>query len=243
MAIELPQPVVDFLNLIGVDFPQINEDAVRAFGAHVKEFAQNVQSTHSAATGTVQQLGSAYQGASYELLVSRWTEMSSSHMTELVEVCNGLATAMDVAADFIVGKKIEAIAQFAVMAAEFVADQAASIVTLGLAEAAEVAIVAAARELSDFLEQELEQYLIGEVLQKALPPLMEVVQKAVGGLVYSAVGDALGEGGGAARVGPMFSVDPDQLSSQANVFDQHAAEIEGHAQTLSSNLKSLNFNS
>ena len=30
MAIELPQPVVDFLDFIGCSFPQINEDSVRA---------------------------------------------------------------------------------------------------------------------------------------------------------------------------------------------------------------------
>ena len=177
MAIELPQPVVDFLNFIGVSFPQINEDSVRAFGTHVREFAQNIQSTHDSATSTVQQVGQAYQGASYELLVSRWADMSAAHMKELVEACNTVATALDVAADFIVGKKVEAIAQFAVMAAEFVADQAASIATLGLAEAAEVAIVAAAKELSKFLEQELEQYLIGEVLQAAMPPLVEAIQQ------------------------------------------------------------------
>lgn len=244
MAIELPQPVVDFLNFLGIGFPQINEDSVRSFGAHVREFAQNIQSTHDSATSTVQQVGQAYQGSSYDLLVSRWADMSDAHMKELVEACNTVSTAMDMAADFIVGKKIEAIAQFAVMAAEFIADQAAAVATLGLAEAAEAAIVLAAKELGKFLEQELEQYLIGEVLQKAMPPLVEAVEKAVGGMVFNAVSDILDGGdSGAGQIGPGFSIDPEMLESYSNVFDQHASEIEGHSQTLMSNLQSLNFSS
>lgn len=242
MAIELPGPVVDFLNFIGVGFPQVNEDAVREFASHVREFAANIQSTHEAATGTVRQMGSAYSGASYEALVARWADMSNSHLRELIDGCNVVATALDVAADYIVGKKIEAIAQFAVMAAEFVADQAAAVATLGIAEAAEVAIVAAAREMARFLEQELEQYIIGEVLEKAITPLLAAVEKAVGGLVYNAASDILGGGsGGSVQVGPSFGLDPEMLSTHAAAFDEHADAVAGHADAFVSKLSSLNF--
>lgn len=242
MAIELPGPVVDFLNFIGVGFPQVNEDSVREFAAHVREFAQHIEETHNAATSTVSQMSAAYSGASYEALVARWADMSSSHVRELVDGCHVVATALDVAADYIVGKKIEAIAQFAVMAAEFVADQAAAVATLGLAEAAEVAIVAAARQIAKFLEQELEQYIIGEVIQAALTPLLGVVEKAVGGLVYNATSEILGGGeGGSVQVGPGFSIDPDMLATHAATFDQHADTISGHADVFVSRLSSLNF--
>jgi uncharacterized protein YukE len=241
VAIELPGPVVDFLNFIGVGFPQVNEDSVREFATHVREFAQNIEDTHNAATSTVQQMSSAYSGASYEALVARWADMSNSHLHELVDGCHVVATALDAAADFIVAKKIEAIAQFAVMAAEFIADQAASIATLGIAEAAEVAIVAGARELAKFLEQELEQYIIGEVIQAAITPLLGVVEKAVGGLVYNAASDILG-GGGSTQIGPSFSLDPEMLSAHADKFDEHADAISGHADAFVSKLSNLNFN-
>lgn len=242
MAIELPGPVVDFLNFIGVGFPQVNEDSVREFASHVREFAQHIEQTHGAATSTVQQMGAAYSGASYEVLVNRWVDMSNSHVRELVDGCHVVATALDVAADYIVGKKIEAIAQFAVMAAEFVADQAAAVATLGIAEAAEVAIVAAAREFAKFLEQELEQYIIGEVIQAALTPLLGVIEKAVGGLVYHAASEILGGGaGGSVQIGPSFSLDPEMLSAHAAAFDEHADTISGHAGEFVSRLSSLNF--
>ncbi|MDH6576494.1 WXG100 family type VII secretion target [Kitasatospora sp. MAP5-34] len=111
----------------------MNEDKVREFASHVREFAQNVESAHQDSTATVHQLAEAYQGASYEALLAKWTQLSSGHMAEMVQACHAVATALDVAADVIVGMKAEAIAELATMAAAFVADQAAAVATFGLA--------------------------------------------------------------------------------------------------------------
>jgi uncharacterized protein YukE len=239
VAIELPGPVIDFLNFIGVDFPRVNEDHVREFATHVRTFASNIEDTHTAATGTVQRMSGAYTGASYEALVARWSQMSSSHMQELIEICGTVATALDVAAGYIEGKKYEAIAQLGVMAAAFVADQAAAIATFGIAEAAEVAIVAGAKEVTKFLEQELEQYIIGEVIEKAVTPLEGVVEKAVNGLMFSAASSVLGGGGGA--VGASFGIHPDDLAAHAAEFKGHSDAVAGHAQELAGKLSSLSF--
>src|SRR5205823_6660906 len=112
--------------------------------------------------------------ASYEALLVKWAQLSNSHMSELIQACHVVATALDVAADVIVGMKVEAIAELVALAASFVADQAAAVATLGAAEAAEVLIVKAAEELMDFLEQQLEQYIIGQVIEAAVDPLVEV---------------------------------------------------------------------
>lgn len=239
MAIELPGPVIDFLNFIGVDFPRVNEDHVREFATHVRTFAANIEDTHTAATSTVQRMSGAYTGASYEALVERWSQMSSSHMQELIEICGTVATALDVAAGYIEGKKYEAIAQLGVMAAAFVADQAAAIATFGIAEAAEVAIVAGAKEITKFLEQELEQYIIGEIIEKAVTPLEGVVEKAVSGLMFGAASSVLGGGGGA--VGASFGIHPDELAAHAAEFQGHSDAVAGHAQELAGKLSSLSF--
>jgi len=84
VAIELPGPVVSFLNIIGVSWPNVNEDKVREFATHIREFASAVDTTHQHATDTVKQLGAHYKGASYEALLTAWGEKSSTHMTELV---------------------------------------------------------------------------------------------------------------------------------------------------------------
>lgn len=240
MSIELPGPVVDFLQFIGVDWPQVNEDAVREFAGHVRDFAANLQDTHSAASATISQMSASYSGSSYEQLVAAWSHMSNSHMQELQDGCRVVADALDVAADVIVGMKAEAIAQLAVMAASFVADQAAAVATLGLAEAAEAAIVLAAKKIVKFLEQELVQHIVGEVIGKAVEPLEAVVEKAVNGLTYEAAGAILG-GPGAGNVGSSFSMVPSDLQQHAQALQGHADEIAGHARNFVAKAGAVSF--
>ncbi|MDX6316032.1 MAG: hypothetical protein QOF44_5496, partial [Streptomyces sp.] len=163
VAIELPDEVVSLLQFIGINWPNVNEDSVREFASHVRDFGSNVDQTHQDSTATVKKLADVYQGASYEALLVKWEQVSSSHMSELVTACHTVATALDVAADVIVGMKAAAIAELVALAVSFVADQAAAVLTFGLAEAAEALIIAAAEKAVNFLEQQLEQYIIGEV--------------------------------------------------------------------------------
>src|SRR6185312_12240520 len=113
------------------------------------------QQTHQDASGTVENLGQAYQGAAYEQLLATWGAKSDSHLSELITGCEIVATAMDAGADVIVGMKVEAIGQLVVMAAEFLAAQAAAIETLGASEAVAALIEEEGQQLVRFLEQEL----------------------------------------------------------------------------------------
>ncbi|MEY9849279.1 hypothetical protein [Streptacidiphilus sp. MAP5-3] len=239
MAIELPGEVVSFLQFIGVNWPQVNEDKVREFASHVREFAQNIDDTHQQATSTIKSMGQHYQANSYELLVSKWAHLSQSHMSDLLDACNVLATALDAGADYIVGMKMDCIGELIGLAASFVADQAAAVATLGLAEAAEGLIVEAAEQAVDYLEQQLVQYIIGEIVQAALTPLLGVIEKAVAGMTYSALEDMLGVSGSGAGDG--FMIHPENLSSHAQMFAVHADAVQTHAQNLSGKLQGMSF--
>ena len=61
MAIELPSDVVTFLQCIGGDWPQVNEDAVCEFAAGVQTFAQHPQ----AVQGHAQTFSGSMAGLSY----------------------------------------------------------------------------------------------------------------------------------------------------------------------------------
>ncbi|WP_042383234.1 WXG100 family type VII secretion target [Streptacidiphilus melanogenes] len=239
MAIELPGEVAQFLQFIGINWPQINEDKVREFASHVREFATNIQDTHQQATGTVSDMSQHYQGNSYELLVSKWAHLSQGHMQDLLDACQVLATALDAGADYIVAMKLDCIAELIALAASFIADQAAAVATLGLAEAAEALIVEAAEKAVDFLEQQLVQYIIGQVIEAALTPLLGVVEKAVAGMTYSALEDMLGVSG--SGPGDGFMIHPDNLKAHAQLFAVHAETVQGHAQVLSGRLAGMSF--
>ncbi|WP_441249473.1 WXG100 family type VII secretion target [Kitasatospora sp. McL0602] len=239
MAIELPGEVVSLLQFIGINWPQVNEDKVQEFASHVREFADNISNTHQDGTNTVQQIAEAYQGASYEALVAKWTQLSGSHMNDLVQACHVVATALDAAAGVIVAMKAEAIAELVVLAASFIADQAAAVATFGLAEAAMIAIEEAAKKLVNYLEQQLEQYIIGQVIEAAINPLVEIVGNAVTGLVFQGAEGSGGGGGSAGGTG--FRINPVALESHAETMNQHAETIAGHAQAFQSKLAGVSF--
>ncbi len=238
MALDPPIEVVRFLNLIGIDWPQVNEDQVRELATHVRDFASGVQGTHQDATDTVSAMSQSYQGSSYEALVQRWADLSSQHLTELLEACDVLATALDVAADFIVAQKGVAIAELVVMAAAFVADQIAAVATLGLAEAALIAVEAAGRKLCQVLEDQLTQYLADKVINAAITPLLGSIEKAVAGFTFQAADAAVGA---TASVGASFMMQPDALRQQAGQLLTHADTMNQHAQTFTSQVSALTF--
>ena len=239
MAIELPQPVVDFLQVIGINWPQVNEDKVREFATHVQEFASNIEDTHGQVNSTLQDLGQSYQGKSYELLISKWAALSQNHMTGLLDACKVVAVALDGAAVAIVGLKLEAIGELVAMAAAFVADQAAAVVTFGASEAALPLIEEAAEKLVDVLTQQLIQEIVGKVVEAALNPLLDLVQKAASGMAFSALEDVLGVGDGSGGTG--FSMEPQAVISQSAQFDDYADTVTGHAQTFAANVSGLSF--
>jgi uncharacterized protein YukE len=250
MALDPPMEVVQLLQFIGVDWPMINEDTVREVAGHVQEFADNIEQAHRDATDTIQRMGGAYQGASYELLIERWSQMSSSHMTELLDGCKVVVTALDAAADFIIAQKGVAIAELVVLAVSFVADQAAAVATFGLAEAALAAIELAARKAIEFLEQQLEQYILAQVIEAGFKALQPVIERALDGFVFQAASAALGvpssgsgSGGGGAggAVGSSFQVIPEELRSHAQVLHGHADTVIEHAQALSGKLTGVSF--
>lgn len=241
MAIELPGEVVSFLQFIGVNWPQVNEDKVREFAGHVREFAGKLEETHQDSTATVNKLADVYQGASYEALLAKWAQLSNGHMTELLEACHVTATALDVAADVIVAMKVETIAELAVLAATFVADQAAAVATLGLAEAAEVLVVEAAEKAVDFLVQQLEQYIIGQVIEAAVDPLVEVVGRAASGLMFRTAESALGVSADGPSAGTGFEMHPELLHQRAELFHGHAETVAGHAEMFRVKAAGMSF--
>lgn len=234
-ADDLPGPVVTFLNVIGIDWPYIDEDQVRQFATMVREFGQAVEQTHQDATTAIQNLAQAYQGSSTQALQSGWAHLSAQHVTEIVDGCRILADALEVGADFIVAQKAEAVVQLGIMAAEFIADQAASVATLGLAEAAVPAIIALGKALVETLKQQIIQMIMGQVIEAAAKPLFAKIEHMLAGLDWS------NAPGGSEGVGSGFSIDFAEAHHHAAVLRAHSETMRGHAQTLSSGLEGLTF--
>lgn len=192
MSIELPDELVWVMNLIGLNWPDVDEDEMREWASHVREFAAGLRDAHDGTHGVVQELAAAYQGASYDALVARWGQASQQHMTVLLDCCEVLAVGLEVAAAGIVVAKGAVIAELVAMVAEFAAEQAAAVATLGLAEAANVVIVEAGKRVVNAILDQIEQEIIGQLVSMAVEPFQAAIEEAVSGLVFRGVEAALG---------------------------------------------------
>ncbi|WP_459549684.1 WXG100 family type VII secretion target [Nocardia sp. X0981] len=238
MAIEIPHEVALFLNFIGVPYPDINEDQVRELAEHVRTFAEDVSGTHEAATGTITEMGSVYQGQSYRALVASWARLSSSHMERLDELCRGVAAALEIAAEVITVVKAAVLTELALLASAYTAAMAATLATSGASAAVGQSIAMVAKRLVKAMEEMLVAYILAEVLGKAIEPLEQAVSDMISGVVYDVAADALGvdDGGGDGLL-----IDPDEVRRYAQVLDDHADDIMKHADKFANKVSALDF--
>jgi hypothetical protein len=102
-----------------------------------------------------------------------------------------VADALDIAAAGIVAMKGAVIAQLGIAAAEFAADQAAAVATFGVAEAALPALEYATSRIINGLLDQLEQDVLGHLLDKVLGPAVEEIERTVAKLSYQEASGAL----------------------------------------------------
>jgi hypothetical protein len=120
------------------------------------------------------------------------------------------------------------------LASAFVADQVAAVFTSGIAEAAAPLIVAGAERLVESLEADLQQYLIAQVAEAALKPLLAKVETALSGLDWSQSGASSAPGSG-------FELDATAALAHASGLDDYASQMHAHAQVFASGIRGLSF--
>lgn len=236
MAIDdLPLPVVNLLNVIGVPWPYVNEDMVREFASLVRRFGQAVENTHRDAAQHVAGVAEAYKSAASERMADGWRQLSDRHVSEILDGCTVLGDVLEVAAGYIVSQKAAALVTLAEMAAAFFADQAAAVFTAGIAEAATPLIIEGAQKLMESLVVDLQQYLISKVAEAALKPLLATVEAAMSGLDWSQSG-AVSPGRGTG-----FELDSAATRAHAQAISGYAADMRSHAQTFATGIRRLAF--
>ena len=234
MAIDdLPLPVVNLLNVIGVPWPYLNEDVLAEFATLTREFGAAIEATHRDTTRTFEDLGEAHRAGTAEALIDGWVDLGKRHVYPMIDACHVLAGALDAAAAYVVGQKVAAIGVLIEMAAAFVADQAAAVATAGIAEAAVPVILAGARAVVKSLAAEMEQYIIANVVEAAAKPLTAEFEAAMSGLDWSRVTGP--ETTGSIRL------DASAARVQIGVLRSHAATMREHGDHYHTAVSALRF--
>lgn len=233
---DLPLPVVTFLNAIGVEWPYINEDSLHRFAQLTREFGQAVAQTHEDATKAVAGIAETYQGGSSRAMSSGWAHLSAVHVNGVTEACSVVADALDAWALYVVAQKGEALMQLIELAVGYASAILAAPETFGASLTALPELEELGEAIGNSLIQDLEQYVIGKVIQTASQPLVERVEAMLSGLDWkNAPGgaDPLGDG--------VVKLDVGMVEQQANMLHQHAETMRSHAATFQAQAAEIQF--
>src|SRR2546421_10627670 len=133
MSINLPHWLAEVVNLLGFNWPEIDEDQLRDAARGLRQYADKCQQSHDVTHGVVNGgLQQAYAAQSYTALAQVWAQQSQGHMSTLIDACRMLADGLDVAAVGVEGMKDACLVQLGIAAGGRLVGTGAGGFTLGL---------------------------------------------------------------------------------------------------------------
>jgi hypothetical protein len=198
MSVVLPSELAWVLNLLGFNWPNIDEDELRAAAAADRRLAAKVTTAHGHVNTAADTITSRNKGKSIDAF-STHADKVSVHLDRLRQVYNLTADALDTIALVVEGAKIAVVAQLAALAAEIAAAAAASILTFGLSDAAGLAATALTRITVEQILDELERQVISLVEGLAAGEALSALTSSIAGLADKAVSSYVGTTPGGAE--------------------------------------------
>jgi uncharacterized protein YukE len=198
MSVVLPSELAWVLNLLGFNWPNINEDELRAAAVADRGLAARVTTAHGRVNTAADIITSRNKGKSIDAF-SAHADKVSVHLDRLRQVYNLTADALDTIAVVVEGAKIAVVAQLAALAVEIAAAAAASIVTFGLSDAAGLAATALTRITVEQILDELERQVISLVEALAAGEALSALTSSIAGLADKAVSSYVGTTPGGAE--------------------------------------------
>lgn len=174
----LPSELSWALNMIGIPWPNIDEDQLHQSASQLRQVTSELGNTHQQASVSIQGTLVANQSIALQGFQKLWN-LLEEHLPTVIDVLNGIAEFLDVAGDVVTGMKDAIIAALVAFAAEILADQALAVETLGASEAAIPAEVAATDEIVDQILNQVAQQLEQQAAQIIQKAVSDVAQKVV----------------------------------------------------------------
>ncbi|MCL8013381.1 nucleic acid/nucleotide deaminase domain-containing protein [Streptomyces sp. AS02] len=192
MGVTLPSYLDEALDLIGVNWPNVDEDDYRDMAQAMREFADDIDDGAADAHAAIADLIGTNEGLAVQALKKHWGKVKDTHLANLAEAGRLAATALDGVAVLIEGAKLAAIAQLGILAAEIAAAIAAAPVTLGLSTLGGLAGTQVTRIAVKRIFQEVCEEVASRVIEVAMGPVYEALGSMAGDLVVQLGGNALG---------------------------------------------------
>ncbi|GGS19311.1 nucleic acid/nucleotide deaminase domain-containing protein [Streptomyces griseoviridis] len=192
MGVVLPSYLDEALDLIGVSWPNVDEDDYRAMADSMREFATSLDNGTADLHTVVQDMLGANEGPAVDALAAHWDKVKGKHLTGLADIGRAAGDGLDAVAVLIEGAKLAAIAQLGILAAEIAAAVAAAPVTLGMSSLMGLAGTQACRIAVKRIFKEVQEQVVDEIMSRVTAPIEEAIGAMVGDLVVQTGSKALG---------------------------------------------------
>ncbi|HXP56474.1 MAG TPA: hypothetical protein VN847_16025, partial [Streptosporangiaceae bacterium] len=132
MSLELPGWVADAFNSIGLPWPGIDEDQLRAWAQDLRQYATATDALSSHSKSAVAAIVAGNESSFARTLAAQW-----GFYRDVIADARGpmedFAGALDMAADAVVAQKVVVIGAAVALAGEVIATQGEALFTFGLA--------------------------------------------------------------------------------------------------------------
>lgn len=195
MAMTIPGELAWVLDLLGFEWPQLDEDAIRQAAHIMRQFEDDLNAAIDAADADVQDAYASVTGSFARAHADAWDEERSGSMRQLSDLIGPAATGVDVFADVIVALKLKVIAELVITAAQIAAAIASAVVTFGAGAAVQAVILVARKKALDVVTDIMVDAAVGQVLSMVMEPLLQVAGPLIDAtmdlpVVQGAVGEA-----------------------------------------------------
>jgi hypothetical protein len=195
MSIMLPSDLAWVLNLLGFNWPNIDEDKLRACAATDRKLAARCDTAQAHTDAATTIITTRNKGKAASAFGSRGKKVSV-HLDRLKTVYDVTADALDAIADVVEGAKIAVIAQLVFLAGEIAAAAAATIFTFGISDALGLAATAATKITVQGILDELEDQVVKFAEMVAVGAALNALLASVASLAEQATSDYVGTGHG-----------------------------------------------
>jgi hypothetical protein len=192
MGIVLPGELAWVLDLIGINWPNIDEDELRDVATELRTIADELKGHTGDAKSDIEEMLGVSSSESLELFDALWKKVADGHLEQLGQGLSLLGTGLDISAMVVVGLKLAAIVQLGILAAEIIADQAAAPFTFGASEAAIPLEIEATNQIVKQILKQAIQTVEQQLLQVVEGPIFAALESAGKELAGQLLGNALG---------------------------------------------------
>lgn len=192
MAVTVPDWADTMLDVIGISWPNVDEDAYRDMAVSLCEFADDVEDDGFLANQHVQRLLSSGHGEALDALNGHWGKVKDKHIKDIAGAARTIAGALDNAAMAIEAMKYAAIVHLGVLAGKAGISMALIPVTGGLSMLIGGAAIAVAQQAIRRVIKECLEEVVGYIVSAMTEPAVAALENMAADLVVQIGANAMG---------------------------------------------------